>query len=432
MTIQSSFWILLFLSAGHASATVNFSAQDIGDLAGGTNYSRAYGMNARGEIVGESSMSYTPSAESAALLSGDFGWSGVRGFIWSQGTISEVGRITHLTGKSNQFTIDAFNGVPLPSVNTTWALDIRGGGSARAIDNNGNIYIESGQRGSFEYSLYPIGTVTSQDTFAGSASMVSRSVESLYGVNAVSGNGTVAGFTATGAATWRSQTGIRSLPEGSSSGSGGIFVFGVPSTMANGINNAGIAVGESKGLPVWWDAQGQVHDLDVFRPVPPIGGIDPCAGLPDCHALIITNPGLNWHSGSATGINNHDAIVGISSDGGFLWQNGQLTRLLDGSRIFNPLAINDQGQIVGSFSDGHAGIRLSDGTYLDINSTVSNLQGWTFTEAVAINEAGQIAVNGMRDGITHAFLLSPVPEPGALWMFLAGLPLLAARRARFY
>jgi hypothetical protein len=248
----------------------------------------------------------------------------------------------------------------------------------------------------------------------------------LNGVNAVSGNGIVGGFDSSGAATWSAQTGGRPLPDGSSSGSGGSFVFGIPSTMVNGVNNAGIAVGVSKGLPVWWDAQAHVHEIEVTWPSS--GYFDPCAGLPNCHALVITNPGLNWHFGEVTAINNHNAMVGTSSDGGFLWQDGQLTHLNSGSENFNPMGINDHGDIVGSFNNGRVAIRLSDGSYLDLNSSAGLPSGWSFIEAVAINDAGQIAANATRNGITHAFLLSPVPEPSASWMFLAGLAALATRR----
>lgn len=418
---------LLVSLPGLVFAAPVYSVQDIGDLAGGENYSRALGMNALGEVVGESSMSYAATAETAGLLGFDFGWTGVRGFVWSQGRISEVGKATRLTGSYLEFERD---GNPSTSVNNTWTLDIRTGASARAIDNSGNIYIESGRRGVNEFSLWPNGVLTSQEFFVGQSSIASRTIESLNGVNAVSGNGIVGGFISSGAATWSAQAGMRSLPEGTSSGSPWYWDFGVPSTVVNGVNDAGTAVGVSKGLPVWWDAQGQVHEVDALQPSPSTGYFDPCSGLPDCHALIITNPGLNSYFGEVSAINNFNAMVGRSSDGGFLWQDGQLTRLTNGSEEFNPTGINDLGDIVGSFSDGRAAIRLADGTYIDLNASVGASDGWTFIEAVAINSAGQIAANATRNGITHAFMLTPVPEPSGALMLLAGLSIFGLRHRR--
>jgi len=51
----------------------------------------------------------------------------------------------------------------------------------------------------------------------------------------------------------------------------------------------------------------------------------------------------------------------------------------------------------------------------DLNSLVSLDPGWVLTNARAINDHGWI-VGKMTDpdGVEHAFLLTPVPEPGVL------------------
>jgi hypothetical protein len=48
--------------------------------------------------------------------------------------------------------------------------------------------------------------------------------------------------------------------------------------------------------------------------------------------------------------------------------------------------------------------------------------GWDFSDALAINDAGQIVGQGKIDGQYRAFVLTPVPEPSTLVMLLvAGL-----------
>lgn len=428
-----SFLLLALLTSSHAFATSQaYRAIDIGDLAGGENYSRAYGMNSLGEIVGVSSMSYVPDATSAALLQIDYSWTGMRGFVWSQGVIGEVGAVTRLTGESLSFVLpESHSGVIATTVAQTWTLDVRMNGSARAIDDTGRIYLDSGNRGSLEFSLYPPNTQSAHDFLAGSPEIAARTYSPLHGVNGSSANGIVSGFSGGGAAIWSAQDGVRSLPEIANSGASLInFEFGVPVTRANDANTQGIAVGTSKGLPIWWDAQGTANELSVFEIDTPPDPLNPCAGLPDCHALIISNPGLDWRYGTATAINETGSIVGTSSEGGFLWQNGEVTLLKQGERIFNPSQINDRGDIVGSFSDGQVAIRLADGSYVALNDATIGNDDWTFAEAVAINNVGQIAINATRDGVMHAFLLSPVPEPTAMWLFVTGLPMLALRGRR--
>ena len=53
----------------------------------------------------------------------------------------------------------------------------------------------------------------------------------------------------------------------------------------------------------------------------------------------------------------------------------------------------------------------------------------TSTNATAINDAGQIVGFGDFNGATHAFLPSPIPEPGAwVWMLVAAAGLPVVRR----
>lgn len=101
--------------------------------------------------------------------------------------------------------------------------------------------------------------------------------------------------------------------------------------------------------------------------------------------------------------------------------------------------INNGGQVVGTsnvneprISGPRAFITGPDGVGItDLNSLVTfgNRLPVTFTEASAINDSGQIAALGSNG---RSYLLTPVPEPAALSMLVAGLGLLvgAVRRRR--
>ena len=71
--------------------------------------------------------------------------------------------------------------------------------------------------------------------------------------------------------------------------------------------------------------------------------------------------------------------------------------------------INDRGQVVGysvtSSSDPHA--FLWDGVMKDLNSLIPENSGWVLTEAMDINNKGQILGTGRFHGHTRAFLLTP-------------------------
>jgi probable HAF family extracellular repeat protein len=84
--------------------------------------------------------------------------------------------------------------------------------------------------------------------------------------------------------------------------------------------------------------------------------------------------------------------------------------------------INNKGQVVGisqsSNGDDHAFVYSGDSGMVDLNSLIDPLSGWTLIEADAINDAGQIAATGLHLNdplsLSHALLLTPVPEPCGL------------------
>ena len=127
----------------------------------------------------------------------------------------------------------------------------------------------------------------------------------------------------------------------------------------------------------------------------------------------------------ANGINNGGQVVGQSSLSGgtqafphaFLYSGGQMRDLgtLGGS-YSQAFAINDPGQIVGLSSlvigpkkPSHAFL-YSGGQMQDLNNLLPSNSGWIVTQAVSINDAGQIACSGSNGQATHALLLTPVSQ----------------------
>lgn len=169
-----------------------------------------------------------------------------------------------------------------------------------------------------------------------------------------------------------------------------------------------------------------------------------------------------WQNGAATdlgalggvysnaySINDAGQIIGASQTGVGNYQHAVLwngTTMIDLGTLTGGVdsvarAVNSWGQIVGASDAGNGSLHatLWDGTTLiDLNSFLDAntvTAGWVLTDALDINDSGAIVGWAFN---THAeyfrsFLLSPVPlspvsEPGAYAMFLAGLSLLGFMR----
>jgi probable HAF family extracellular repeat protein len=154
-------------------------------------------------------------------------------------------------------------------------------------------------------------------------------------------------------------------------------------------------------------------------------------------------PGGSDTNSWASGINDAGQVVGYSyaAAGGnaFLWQNGIMTNLGElpgGGDDSFALGINNAGQVVGSSAatNGQSAFLWQNGVMTDL-STVSGVvgTGWSLIEATAINDAGQIVGYGINpQGVTSAFILTPVPEPEVYLMMGAGVCLagVIARRRK--
>jgi probable HAF family extracellular repeat protein len=237
---------------------------------------------------------------------------------------------------------------------------------------------------------------------------------------------------------------------------------------ATGINDLGKVVGYSytgKGeLHAFLYTGGHMHDLGTlggnYSQAFGINNLGEVVGISttatgEQHAFLYTGGQLEdlnsrilnqgWILSSGTAINNLDQIVGLGQQG-FLYSGGPV----QGLGGVNPTAINDNGQVVGYFSDGsppflytggqiqvlptpgsnggfnaalginkmgqvvgtlgnQVGFVYSGGQTYDLNSLLLPHSGWTvLTHATGINNGGQIVGYGFPINLpVHAFILTP-------------------------
>lgn len=147
------------------------------------------------------------------------------------------------------------------------------------------------------------------------------------------------------------------------------------------------------------------------------------AGIP---STIPRLPGDGFNQTSA--INNQGEVIGISgtlnSYRAYLYSGGVVSQIgIACASAPQPLDINDASEIVGSC--GSFAALFQSGQVLDLNQLIPLSPGLQLTQARAINASGQIAVNGTINGVSHAFILTPVPEPGSALLLAGALLALA-------
>lgn len=209
---------------------------------------------------------------------------------------------------------------------------------------------------------------------------------------------------------------------------GGVFV-----TAANGLNARHIG-----NLHSYND---QAFDINTSGQV--VGASEVSTGI--THAFIASANHvyasdlgtLGGYNSSATGVNDSGKVVGWSAlaqdpyslGHAFITDiNSNMTDLGTlGGHLSAATDINSSGHVIGWSETGianrrHAFITGPDGIAMtDLNSLVKLENGTFLAGATGINDRGQIIANG-SDG--HSYLLTPVPEPEAYALFLAGLGLM--------
>jgi probable HAF family extracellular repeat protein len=131
-------------------------------------------------------------------------------------------------------------------------------------------------------------------------------------------------------------------------------------------------------------------------------------------------------------INANGQVAGFSNTTGnvayhaYIWTpttpNGTSGTMLDLTTLggVNSYSYNvgTGGQVVGASefeltsSDTHAFRYASGSGMVDLNTLIDPLSGWELTDAAAINDAGQIAGQGLINNEYHAYLLTPILIPG--------------------
>ncbi|HEU5156047.1 MAG TPA: hypothetical protein VFU43_03560 [Streptosporangiaceae bacterium] len=114
---------------------------------------------------------------------------------------------------------------------------------------------------------------------------------------------------------------------------------------------------------------------------------------------------LGGESSYATAINDRGEVAGASAIAlndntyhGFLWRNGAMIDL----GLFDPVDINNKGQIIGRLGDEYHAYLWDAGTLTDLGTL-----GGLFSSAVAINDRGEVVgMSDTADGQEAAFLWS--------------------------
>jgi len=187
-------------------------------------------------------------------------------------------------------------------------------------------------------------------------------------------------------------------------------------TSATGIQDLGTLPGGSYSTGLAINKFGQIAGYSDLANGNAVGFVwSKATGMQD----LATLPGGGGSSANA--INDHGQIAGGSGcgaacDHAVLWSKtkGSVQDLgvLSGTTFSNAYGMNNVGQVVGAAgyisSYEHAFVWSQTTGMQDLNVLIPSNSGWLLLCAFAINDKGQITGEGIVNGATRAFLLTPV------------------------
>jgi len=227
-----------------------------------------------------------------------------------------------------------------------------------------------------------------------------------------------------------------------------IGTLGGDTATARAINDSGQIVGESSpagnnGWHAFSFSAGQMTDLGTLGganssawSINNAGQITGGSDMPNgsTHVFLYAQGTMKEVPGSTSAfsygysINASGEIVG-EDERAFLSSGGQMKTLGPGIAF----SINAGGEAVGWAYDRATDYFLAriwtDNQWQDLNQFIDPSLGWRLTESSDINDLGQIVGRGINpDGVLHAYLLTPIPEPGSIAVMSLGLLVLTRRR----
>lgn len=197
-----------------------------------------------------------------------------------------------------------------------------------------------------------------------------------------------------------------------------IGTFGGEGSVINGINNSGHFVGSS------------YNSSDRMS-----------AFICSDGAALVSLGTLGGYESEAKAINDKEQVVGYSTTvnsftHAFVWsaEQGMQDIAIPNNYTSYAYDINNKGIVVGYAERSgkeQAFIWDEDKGMRFLEDLVENLDGWQLNQAVAINDWGQIAGNGINpEGNEQAFVLTVVPEPVGMILLLSGWFMIRKRTAK--
>ena len=363
--------LLLGIGFCNMAVAASYTITDLGTLGGSD--SRGNAINNAGQVTG---WSYDASFND-------------RAFIYRDGTMIDLGTLGGSDSRGNVINdIRAHDASPSPSGPDSQGYSINDAGHVTGWSR-----VDSGNIHAF---LYRDGTMTDLGTLGGGDS---------WG-NAINNAGQVVGSSRTPSGNIRAFL----YGDGTMTDLGPLD----GSSWGYAINNAGQVTGWSQNasldISAFLYSDGMMTELGTLS-----GGWSVGNAIND--------------AGQVTGYSTSDPFDITGSTRAFLYRNGTMTDL----GLGEGRGINNLGQVVG-ITRGTSGRQVAalfnDGTVTDLNTLIPPELGWLLLDASDINEAGQITGRGFidfdKDGIDgsediHAYLLTQVPVPAAVWLLGSGL-----------